>query len=170
MGSAAASHHHHLPDMSALITDFLGDPHIAGPLMDFITLASTNANGHLTHSINELFRHASDKCYDIMCVTETGARYHEHVRRIDAIHRRKYSSYAMPSPSETNTTGGISFCVSSRMTPLVNKLVSFPTDRFCALHLAGKRGTPGVCWHPRTPKPSAHGYQTESGRDAVEGS
>ena len=38
------------------------------------------------------------------------------------------------------------------MTPLVKKLVSFPADRFCALHLAGKRGTHlvfvGIHGHP----------------------
>ena len=154
---AASGHAHHHPPQHSSAHDLpqcIGDVHVQGPPGDTITLASSNCNGHFRASAPELLSHASARGYDILCVIETGADFHN----VDAKAWRRnnslqdYSTHSMGPPSPTHTTGGITFCVNTRMGPLVRKLVKFPQLRFCALHLSSKRGRQmvfvGVHAHP----------------------
>jgi len=122
--------------------EFIGEPRNMGPIADFITLATANAQGHLMASASELFQHGADKAYDIMCVVETGSNFHLLNSRTwrYANGLKQFSTHAMGPPAPNHKTGGIAFCLSPRMAPFFSKMVTHPQDRFCALHLNCKRG------------------------------
>ena len=155
---------------------FIGDPLAQWLAAQYFTVATTNTQGHLLSSLAELLEHSANFAYDIVCVTETGSRFHNTKSKEtqDAKRDHGYSTYAMPAPNHDHTTGGIAFCVSDRLRPLVMELVKFPASRYCALHLAGKCGKRivlvGMHGHPSPLRPAIRDEATtcrETGRPSI---